>query len=103
VRGDEAFSAARRLVGHETNRAQGLATIAAAGRAGGLIAWSVSGRHAIADECDARASGGPYAPEAVPPHPAHVGCRCVLRVVPGGTPEAGGVDGSGLVAALTGF
>jgi len=104
VRGDEAFSSARRLVTHEVNRAGGMAQIAAARGSGDLIAWTVAGRHAIADECDLRARGGPYAPGAVPPHPQHVGCRCLLSRVPGGgTAEAGGVDGAALIAALTGF
>lgn len=104
VRGDEAFSSARRLVDHEVNRVHGIATVASARGSGDLIAWTVAGRHPVKDECDLRARGGPYAPGAVPHHPQHVGCRCVLSRVPGGgTVEAGGVDGPGLIAALTGL
>jgi len=104
VRGDQAFSSARRLASHEINRVHGVATIARARGAGDLVAWEKSSRHVGPDICDQNARGGPYAPERVPPFPAHVGDLCHLRRVPdNGTPEPGGVDGPGLIAALTGL
>ncbi len=104
VRGDQAFSSAQRLAAHEINRVHGVATIARARGAGDLVTWEKSSRHAEADVCDANARGGPYAPERVPSFPAHPGCLCHLRRVPdNGTPAPGGVDGPGLIAALTGL
>ncbi len=104
VRGDQAFSSARRLAAHEVNLAHGSATIARARGAGDLVVWEKSSRHAEHDVCDQNARGGPYAPDRVPSFPGHVGCNCHLRRVPNnGTPEPGGVDGPGLIAALTGL
>ncbi len=104
VRGDEAFWSARRLVTHEVNRVGGMAQIAAARGSGERIAWVRSARHVGPDICDAHANGGPYTTDRVPAFPAHVGDNCHLERVPGnGVPEPGRVDGSGLVATLTGF
>lgn len=104
VRGDQAFSSARRLAAQEVNRIHGIATIARARGAGDLVTWEKAARHALADVCDQNARGGPYAPDRVPPFPGHVSCRCHLRRVPDNrTPEPGGVDGPGLIAALTGL
>jgi len=104
VRGDQAFSSSRRLASHEINRVHGVTTIARARGAGDLVAWEKAARHAEHDVCDQNARGGPYAPERVPSFPGHVSCACHLRRVPdNGTPEPGGVDGPGLIAALTGL
>lgn len=104
VRGDEAFWSARRLVTHEVNRAGGIATVAAARGAGERIAWVVSAAHRGPDVCSIHAAGGPYEPDRVPSFPAHVACKCHLSRLPGGgTPQPGGVDGPGLIAALTGL
>ncbi len=104
VRGDEAFWNARRLVTHEVNRAGGMAQLAAARGSGARVAWDVSGRHALTDECSNHAASGPYTPDKVPIFPAHLGCLCHLEPLPGeGEPEPGAVDGAALVAALTGF
>lgn len=85
--GDDGRGAFRRLFHTEASRAHGLAVIQAAGEAGRLVRWRVSGRHVRADECDAHArrdvghGGGVYPAGGVPRFPAHPWCRCSLVLV----------------------
>lgn len=104
VRGDQAFWSARRLAAHEINRVHGVATIARARGAGDLVAWERSARHVGPDICSIHAASGPYAPDKVPAFPAHTGCLCHLRRVPGGSPSSVAPLGpTALIEALTGF
>jgi hypothetical protein len=73
--------ASQRLLEHEISRAQGSATLQSAAAMGKQILWLLASSHGKPDRCDAHASGGPYAPEDVPPFPDHVNCRCTLATV----------------------